>query len=1466
MSFSRRISKVDGNSRAPVHVLELLEGRFLLSAAFDITGLTALRNNPAFSQITGSGVGVAVLDTGVDAKNPDLSSNVVAFYNAVADPVNTTDVSVANAIDHDGHGSHVSGIAASSNPSIGVAYKAKLVDIRVIPDSGESQLGGDPVLRGLEWVANNYLTYNIKIVNMSLGESGVNDNTVTAADARDAEAVEIQSLQKLGITVVTASGNSYGNDPTPGASFPAVVSTISVANTWASTGQQSDFGVPFGGAGDQYYAVDYSATADTLASTSQRSTLPNQVAAPGEDIYSTWNGTQDSSNGSDLLHNTISGTSMAAPFVSGVVALMQNAAKYFGGHYLSDTNQILQIIQQTADPIVDSNNPNNARYNSLNGATSNLPETGLSYKRVDVLKAIEEVESLVTGGAVTTGPTPGPDTDNTASTATPVNSIDGTTIFTFDGSIGSDGLVLDGTSDVDLYKLDVVSPGSISITLSQPAGGTAFAAELRLFNSSGTQLGSATGTANTYPTLATAANTPLPIGTYYLGISSVGNAVYTINGAGATGGTSQGDYTLQIELQNPDPNGTIQGASAVDLTQTTEILQDPNSAAQVTDVLQSGELGSDPPPAGSITRINVNSDVDMFKMVAPDTGKIDVTTDTSSYLLGADTYLKVYDQNLNLIASNDDASVFTTDSALTVSVTAGQTYYVAVTVPANANFDPNDPYANRAANATPSNEFYDLHLRFDNGDTNGTAVSAANATIGTDANGTIGADNGVALLGANGGNKDVDWLSYTANSSGLFDITASPTTSGFTPVLSLWEFTAGQTDIVKVADTSTLSSAHLIAQVSPGESFFVAVTGMGNNDFDWFSVASGSGGQTGSYTISTTLRSASDLSTLSDNAIQDSPQAITIGQQIKGNLGMDANVVIGASDVDMYKLVAPATELLDIRTSTSQEGDADTVLRVFDANGNQIAINDNINSSTTASDVKISVQAGQTYYIGVSGAGVNSAAYNPNTGVGAGDGSTGNYAVSVSTAVAGLSVSNAPDVVGFAGNFAQFTVSLDQAQSATVTVDYATADGTAVAGADYTVTSGTLTFAPGVTSQTVRVPVLTDTSNSGDLTFSLNLSNAQGAAIDTASGAGSVQELPLTTVTFSAGKPQSYVTSTGKKVTLMVRGAGAGSIYFSSAQRDPLGITLDNTTGASALTVKGTATLPSITVNGSLGFINARTATLAGAMTITGSLGKLTLGNISGTGTTISIGGAGNTVVSLGNVSDESFSTAGGISSLSVRSWSDTGANGVITLTAAAIGSLKVTGNFNADLSANGIANAKISGSITGGVWTVSSIGKLTVSGSITNAALTLNAASGLDLGTLSVSHAVSNTQIRSAAGVGKVTVGAFLSSILFAGVSDTVTDLPAAIADFSSDASILSFSLKANVSPFSFAGSDIAAAHVGKVNIAKANPSNGGVPFGIAAETLAAFSNKGVIKWTNKQASDLLLPDGDLIVRLLTT
>jgi hypothetical protein len=73
-----------------------------------------------------------------------------------------------------------------------------------------------------------------------------------------------------------------------------------------------------------------------------------------------------------------------------------------------------------------------------------------------------------------------------------------------------------------------------------------------------------------------------------------------------------------------------------------------------------------------------------------------------------------------------------------------------------------------------------------------------------------------------------------------------------------------------------------------------------------------------------------------------------------------------------------------------------------------------------------------------------------------------------------------------------------------VTVNYATANGTATAGSDYNATSGTLTFAPGVTTQTITVQVRGDTTPEANETFAVNLSGASNATIADSQGVGTI--------------------------------------------------------------------------------------------------------------------------------------------------------------------------------------------------------------------------------------------------------------------------------------------------------------------------------------------------------------------------
>jgi large repetitive protein len=87
---------------------------------------------------------------------------------------------------------------------------------------------------------------------------------------------------------------------------------------------------------------------------------------------------------------------------------------------------------------------------------------------------------------------------------------------------------------------------------------------------------------------------------------------------------------------------------------------------------------------------------------------------------------------------------------------------------------------------------------------------------------------------------------------------------------------------------------------------------------------------------------------------------------------------------------------------------------------------------------------------------------------------------------------------------AVFTVSLSETSMQTSKVDYSTSNGTATAGADYVTTSSTLTFAPGVTTQTVSVPVIGDTRYEPDETFFVDLSNPTNTTISDSRGIGTI--------------------------------------------------------------------------------------------------------------------------------------------------------------------------------------------------------------------------------------------------------------------------------------------------------------------------------------------------------------------------
>lgn len=239
---------------------------------------------------TGAGVGVAVIDTGIDLTHPDLKANIAPLSK-------TCVVNTQSANDDNGHGTHVAGTIAALNNTIGVvgvAPSATLYPVKVLDRNGSGSWSS--VICGIDWVTAH--AGSIKVASMSLGGAGTSDNNCGLTN-NDALHQAICRSVAAGVTYVVAAGNNGVDsaNSVPAAYDDAVITVSALAD--------SD-----GKAGGLGSATSYGPD-DTFASFSNYGSVVD-IAAPGVSIYSTWKGG---------TYNTISGTSMATPHVSGAAAL-----------------------------------------------------------------------------------------------------------------------------------------------------------------------------------------------------------------------------------------------------------------------------------------------------------------------------------------------------------------------------------------------------------------------------------------------------------------------------------------------------------------------------------------------------------------------------------------------------------------------------------------------------------------------------------------------------------------------------------------------------------------------------------------------------------------------------------------------------------------------------------------------------------------------------------------------------------------------------------------------------------------------------------------------------------------------------------------------------------------------------------------------------------------------------------------
>lgn len=278
-------------------------------------GITAVKAPEAWQQydVCGRGVGVAVVDSGVYA-HPDLAGRITAAVDFTGATV--TNTGAVNALgDPGGHGTHVAGLVAgdgsrSGGLYTGVAPCANIVDVRVIDANGNSNTG--IILRGLQWVLANKHTYNIKVVNMSFGA------TQTGSYKTDPLATAAQVLTFAGITTVVSAGNSGPGSETitSPATDPFVIS-VGALDDAETVSLTDDSVATFSSRGRTKF--DRLAKPDLLAPGRKLVS----ALAPGSTIPSMYPErlvTAAGSTGAEYLR--LSGTSMAAPMVSGAAALM----------------------------------------------------------------------------------------------------------------------------------------------------------------------------------------------------------------------------------------------------------------------------------------------------------------------------------------------------------------------------------------------------------------------------------------------------------------------------------------------------------------------------------------------------------------------------------------------------------------------------------------------------------------------------------------------------------------------------------------------------------------------------------------------------------------------------------------------------------------------------------------------------------------------------------------------------------------------------------------------------------------------------------------------------------------------------------------------------------------------------------------------------------------------------------------
>ncbi len=279
--------------------------------------------------LTGAGIGVAVIDSGITPWHDDLTNRRSSTSYPWGNQRVSAFVDFVNGhtapYDDEGHGTHVAGIIAgngydSLGQKAGVAPDASLVSLKVLDATGGGTISN--ILAAFDWILANHTQYNIRVVNMSVG-AGIHESYWT-----DPLTLAAKRLVDAGVVVVAAAGNAgknkagqaqYGGISAP-ANAPWVI-TVGASSTQGTPNRADDIVANFSSRGPTF--KDWAAKPDLVAPGTGTVSLAN----PQSTFYATKAAALVAGDISTAFkpYLSLSGTSMAAPVVSGTVALMLQA-------------------------------------------------------------------------------------------------------------------------------------------------------------------------------------------------------------------------------------------------------------------------------------------------------------------------------------------------------------------------------------------------------------------------------------------------------------------------------------------------------------------------------------------------------------------------------------------------------------------------------------------------------------------------------------------------------------------------------------------------------------------------------------------------------------------------------------------------------------------------------------------------------------------------------------------------------------------------------------------------------------------------------------------------------------------------------------------------------------------------------------------------------------------------------------